>query len=991
MISFAQDISIYQQFNGRYGFTFIGNTLNVMENNIQAELDILTESSATLTLNPDDTVVAAYLYWAGSGTGDFEVNLNDQEIIATRDFAFTQNTFNNIFEHFSAFADITTYIQTQGNGVYTFSGLDNQEGLEANFLVRTNYAGWAIIIIYENLSFPLNQLNVYDGLQGVPQNLSIVLDNLNVIDNIGSQIGFLAWEGDSTLAVTESLKLNGSVISNLPLNPPNNAFNSTNSFTGQTDLFNMDLDVYPVQNYINIGDTSALIELTSGQDFVLINAVVSQFNSQLPDATVAIDNIISDCDSQDITIDYTVYNTNSLDVLPAGTVIQFVVNGSVIGSTTTSQDLEIDESESGTITLTIPLNLGIDLEIVAVVDPENAVFELNEDNNTFTDNYTLKSSPETVNVTDLTLCGFCDTSFTFDLTQNVNLLQENGLPFVFYANADDAENQINPLTIENSFTTENLNTTLYIRIDNEFCYTIFPLSLDVIVCEPDASIEILYYNFVCSSRVIDVFFEVFNIDCVADFPAQTPYAFYIDGVLIDTGVTTEITQSGASILANQTITIPEIFGNNFILTLVINDDGTGNSVAIEADYTNNSDTSNLILYENPDPVVLPTIETCRNCLSVFEFDISSAISILENNGLPYYIYESENDAENETNPIPTTSIYTTENTESTLYIRIENSFCFIIEPLQLNTILCEPDATIEALEYNFICSSRDITVFYEIFNADCGQDFPAETPIAFYIDDSLIGTSTTQNIILSNGSITALTALTIPENFGNFFTLTIAINDDGTGSNIVSELNYDNNSTTIEINLYENPIPIILPDLTSCNIGDLKAVFDFLDHVALLEAENYTNFSFHETYAEADLNENAINYSATFEAPTTPFQMFVRIENDFCYSVFDFNLFSRRCPPIIYNYVSANNNGYNDVFYIEGLLDIFTDFNLTIFNQWGHKIWTGKNSDGFWDGTAKFGTLNLGNKVPDGTYFYVLELNDEAYPEPLSGYLYINR
>ena len=163
MISFAQDISIYQQFNGRYGFTFIGNTLNVMENNIQAELDILTESSATLTLNPDDTVVAAYLYWAGSGTGDFEVNLNDQEIIATRDFAFTQNTFGNIFEHFSAFADITTYIQTQGNGVYTFSGLDNQEGLEANFLVRTNYAGWAIIIIYENVSFPLNQLNVYDG------------------------------------------------------------------------------------------------------------------------------------------------------------------------------------------------------------------------------------------------------------------------------------------------------------------------------------------------------------------------------------------------------------------------------------------------------------------------------------------------------------------------------------------------------------------------------------------------------------------------------------------------------------------------------------------------------------------------------------------------------------------------------------------------------------------------------------------------------------
>ena len=101
--------------------------------------------------------------------------------------------------------------------------------------------------------------------------------------------------------------------------------------------------------------------------------------------------------------------------------------------------------------------------------------------------------------------------------------------------------------------------------------------------------------------------------------------------------------------------------------------------------------------------------------------------------------------------------------------------------MQLNTILCEPDATIEALEYNFICSSRDITIFYEIFNADCGQDFPAETPIAFYIDGSLIGTSTTQNMIPSNGNITEFSSLTIPDNFGNFFTLTIVINDDGNG------------------------------------------------------------------------------------------------------------------------------------------------------------------------------------------------------------------
>jgi gliding motility-associated-like protein len=171
----------------------------------------------------------------------------------------------------------------------------------------------------------------------------------------------------------------------------------------------------------------------------------------------------------------------------------------------------------------------------------------------------------------------------------------------------------------------------------------------------------------------------------------------------------------------------------------------------------------------------------------------------------------------------------------------------------------------------------------------------------------------------------------------------------------------------------------------------MKAIFDFLENVTLLNAENYSQFSFHTSFEDADNDENSLNSTTLFEAPTTPFSIFVRIENEFCYTVFDFELLSKKCPPVVYNYISTNNNGLNDFFHIEGLLDIFTDFNLTIFNKWGHKIWSGKNEDGFWDGTAKFGTLNLGNKVPDGTYFYILELNDVDYPEPMTGYLYLNQ
>ena len=76
----AQDITLFQQYNGPYDFTFIGNTLQPQENTFQTSPQILDASAATLNLAPTQQLVNAYLYWAGSGTGDFEVKLNDEYV-----------------------------------------------------------------------------------------------------------------------------------------------------------------------------------------------------------------------------------------------------------------------------------------------------------------------------------------------------------------------------------------------------------------------------------------------------------------------------------------------------------------------------------------------------------------------------------------------------------------------------------------------------------------------------------------------------------------------------------------------------------------------------------------------------------------------------------------------------------------------------------------------------------------------------------------------
>ncbi len=209
----SQEIALFQQFNGRYDYLAIGNTLNPFENNLDRSFcEILPQSQAELTLNPDWNVVAAYLYWAGSGSGDTEVSLNGIPFLADNTHLVDYNDPNyGLLTYFSCYTDITEYIRTVRNSMYTFSDLDISNILTTNDGYcnnRTNFAGWSIYIIYENTNLPLNQINLFQGLEIINRNVqekTILLDNINVLDNEGAKIGFLAWEGDANLNYGESL------------------------------------------------------------------------------------------------------------------------------------------------------------------------------------------------------------------------------------------------------------------------------------------------------------------------------------------------------------------------------------------------------------------------------------------------------------------------------------------------------------------------------------------------------------------------------------------------------------------------------------------------------------------------------------------------------------------------------------------------------------------------------------------------------------------
>ncbi len=764
---FSQDVSLFQQFNGRVDFTFIGNTLNTIENNtIESEPPappciILTSSSANLTLNSGDVLQKAYLYWAGSGNGDFNIKLNNVEVTPDRTFAIINSAD---LPCFSAFKEITNLVQIFGNGNYTLSDFDLSDVIEPYCPRGGNFGGWAIVVVYKNNNLPINQLNVYDGLQSVPDVLNITLNSLNVIDNVGAKIGFVAWEGDKNIQVNETLRINNNILSNT-LNPANNAFNGTSTITGSDQLFNMDLDIYDIQNNISIGDSTAQIDLTSNQDFVMINVIVTKLNSQLPDATITFSNIQQSCNSRQITVDYIVKNLNSTDYLPAGTPIAFYANNVLVGTSSTTANIPIDGSISNQITLNIP----------------------------------------------------------------------NSIPA------------------------------------------------------------------------------------------------------------------------------------NFVLKFVVDDTGNGTGIRTEIIETNNTFSENFSFYVVPNFNVLPDLKICKDILENTNFNFSSyanSVKVVATDVVSFY--ETYQNAFDNQSPILNIANFTVNQFVKTIYVRLQNANCFSITSFTLNIVLFP--------KFNLL---PDLNV--------CRQSATSSFDFSGYANTVKVNSTDTvkffNNLANANANSNAIV------NTNNFIPTT---------SPKEIFVRIDNgicfSTTSFKLNYYDLPKFNLVPNLESCDQGLTLGFFDFSNYSATAKVNSGDNVSFYVSENDAINSYFPLSNISNFYADATPKKIFVRIENsNLCYDITSFDLTTKRCPIKIFNAVSANGDGRNDYFFIEGLRDIYLDFETEIYNRWGQLIWTGNNNIADFNGYSNVG-VHLDNKLlPEGNYFYVLKLNDANYPKPITGYLYLSR
>jgi gliding motility-associated-like protein len=90
------------------------------------------------------------------------------------------------------------------------------------------------------------------------------------------------------------------------------------------------------------------------------------------------------------------------------------------------------------------------------------------------------------------------------------------------------------------------------------------------------------------------------------------------------------------------------------------------------------------------------------------------------------------------------------------------------------------------------------------------------------------------------------------------------------------------------------------------------------------------------------------------------------------------------CSVIVPEGFSPNGDGINDFFVIQNL-NAFPGSKFTVFNRWGGEVYHSDDYQNNWDGTST-SNLNVGgNQLPEGTYYYLLELGENSDFPNLSG------
>jgi gliding motility-associated-like protein len=157
---------------------------------------------------------------------------------------------------------------------------------------------------------------------------------------------------------------------------------------------------------------------------------------------------------------------------------------------------------------------------------------------------------------------------------------------------------------------------------------------------------------------------------------------------------------------------------------------------------------------------------------------------------------------------------------------------------------------------------------------------------------------------------------------------------------------------------YDTTEIIVLP-LPDIDLGDDQFLFDEDGEIILDAGENYVSYIWQDGSSQT-------TYTVTYEQAINRRDYFVKVFDGNCYAT-DSIIIETGIPeiPVL---LTPNGDGYNDVFKPGFRWGAIKEHTIVVFNRWGEKVWESTDFPGGWKGEDIFG-----NKVSDGTYYWVLE------------------
>ncbi|MGN6647823.1 MAG: gliding motility-associated C-terminal domain-containing protein, partial [Cytophaga sp.] len=133
----------------------------------------------------------------------------------------------------------------------------------------------------------------------------------------------------------------------------------------------------------------------------------------------------------------------------------------------------------------------------------------------------------------------------------------------------------------------------------------------------------------------------------------------------------------------------------------------------------------------------------------------------------------------------------------------------------------------------------------------------------------------------------------------------------------------------------------------------------------------------------SSLNSPSVANPHLIATQTTTYTLTVSDVNNMCSSTDQMTVFVV-APIVIPNVITVNGDGVNDNWAIYNI-DKFPHAVIDVYNRWGNIVWHTEGFSKNWDGT----NYRNGQVLPDGTYFYIIKLNNSLYNEPYTGWVEI--